>query len=288
MTEVTAGSALRDKTILVSGGSRGIGLAIAVRAAREGASIVLAAKTDKPHRVLPGTIHTAAEQVEAAGGRALPVVCDVRDEAQILAVVEQATDTFGGIDALVLSASALALQGTLDLPAKRYDLMSDINQRGTFLMGRACLPHLIEADNPHILAISPPLDFAEHWWGRHLGWTMTKYAMSLCVRGWAQEFRAQGVAANALWPRTTIATAATKMLGDEIFRHSRTPAIMGDAAHWILSQDSRRCSGNFFIDETVLRDIGVTDFDVYANDSTRPPYLDLLVDEPDGHYFRSR
>ena len=277
---------LCDRTLLVSGGSRGIGLAIAVRAARDGANVVLAAKTDKPHPVLPGTIHTAAEQVEAAGGRALPVVCDVRDETQIHAVVEQAVETFGGIDALVLNASALALKSTLDLPTKRYDLMININQRGTYLMGRACLPYLIKAENPHILAISPPLDFAEHWWGRHLGWTMTKYAMSLCVRGWAQEFKGRGVAANALWPRTTIATAATKMLGEEIFSHSRKPAIMGDAAHWILTQDSRRCSGMFFIDETVLRENGMTNFDVYANDPSRPLYLDLLVDEPDGHYFR--
>ena len=278
---------LRDRTIVVSGGSRGIGLAIAVRAARDGANIVLAAKTGRPHPVLPGTIHTAAEQVEAAGGRALPVVCDVRDEAQINAVVERALESFGGIDAVILNASALALQGTLDLPVKRYDLMSDINQRGTFLMGRACLPHLMQADNPHILVISPPIDFAEHWWGRHLGWTMTKYAMSLCVRGWAQEFKARSVAANALWPRTTIATAATKMLGDEIFRHSRTPDIMGDAAHCILNRDSRECSGNFFIDETVLRDNGVTDFDAYANDPSKPLYLDLLVDEPGGLYFPS-
>ncbi len=276
---------LSNKTIVVSGGSRGIGLAIAVRAARDGTNVVLAAKTDRPHPVLPGTIHTAAEQVEAAGGRALALVCDVRDEEQIHSVVKRTTETFGGIDAVVLNASALALMGTLDLPTKRYDLMSDINQRGTFLMGKACLPHLIEADNPHILTISPPLDFAEHWWGKHLGWTMTKYAMSLCVRGWSQEFKAQGVAANALWPRTTIATAATKMLGDEIFRHSRTPDIMGDAAHWILSRDSRECSGNFFIDEAVLRDNGVTDFDVYANDPSMPLFLDLLVDEPDGHYF---
>ena len=277
---------LSNKTIVISGGSRGIGLAIALRAARDGANMVLAAKTDRPHPVLPGTVHTAAEQVEAAGGRALAAVCDVRDEEQIQFVVKRAMETFGGIDALVLNASALALKGTLDLPTKRYDLMSDINQRGAYLMGKACLPHLIGADNPHILAISPPLDFAEHWWGDHLGWTMTKYAMSLCVRGWAQEFKGEGVAANALWPRTTIATAATRMLGDEIFRHSRTPGIMGDAAHWILRRDSRECSGNFFIDETVLRENGVTDFDVYANDPSTPLYLDLLIDEPDGLYFR--
>ena len=276
---------LRDTTIVVSGGSRGIGHAIALRAARDGANIVLAAKTDRPHPVLPGTVYTAAEEVEAAGGHALAVVCDVRDESQIHSVVEQATAAFGGIDALILNASALALQGTLDLPPRRYDLMSDINQRGSFLMGKACLPHLIEAENPHILAISPPLDFAEHWWGEHLAWTMTKYAMSLCIRGWAREFAEQGVAANALWPRTTISTAATRMLGEEIYRHSREPGIMADAAHWILNRDSRRCSGNFFIDETVLRDAGVTDFDVYANDPSLPLYLDLLVDEPGGRYF---
>ena len=276
---------LRDKTILVSGGSRGIGLAIALRAAGDGANIVLAAKTDRPHRVLPGTIHTAAAEVEAAGGRALPVVCDVRDEAQIVATVEQAVATFGGIDALILNASAIALQGTLELPTKRFDLMSDINQRGSYLMGKACLAHLIEAENPHILAISPPLEFAEHWWGNHLGWTMMKYSMSLCVRGWAHEFKAQGVAANALWPRTTIATAATRMLGDEIFKHSRKPEIMADAAHWVLNQASRNCNGNYFIDETVLRDNGVTDFDVYAHDPSTFLFLDPMVDEPDGRYF---
>ena len=276
---------LRNRTIVISGGSRGIGLAIALRAARDGARIVLAAKTSRPHPLLPGTIYTAAERVEAAGGRALPVVCDVRDEAQIQAVVERTLETYGGIDALVLNASALSLEGTLDIPTKRFDLMSDINLRGTFLMGKACLPHLIESETPHILAISPPLDFAEHWWGDHLGWTMTKYAMSLCVRGWAQEFRTEGVAANALWPRTAIATAATRRLGEEVFRHSRKPAIMGDAAHWILSQDSRKRSGHFFIDEAVLREIGTTDFDVYANDPSAPLYLDLLVDEPDGHRF---
>lgn len=214
------------------------------------------------------------------------MVCDVRDESQIHSVVEQATAAFGGIDALILNASAIALKGTLDLPTKRYDLMSDINQRGSFLMGKACLPHLIEAGNPHILAISPPLDFAEHWWGDHLAWTMTKYAMSLCIRGWAREFADRGVAANALWPRTTISTAATKMRGEEIYRHSREPGIMADAAHWILKRDSRRCSGNFFIDETVLRDAGVSDFDVYANDPSKPLYLDLLVDEPGGRHFR--
>ena len=278
---------LKNKTIVVSGGSRGIGLAIALRAARDGANIVVAAKTADPHPILPGTIFTAAAEIEAAGGRALPVVCDVRDDAQIQSVVEKTIATFGGIDALVLNASALNLQGTLDISTKKFDLMSDINQRGTFLMGRACLPHLIEAENPHILTISPPLEFSDHWWGDHLPWTMMKYSMSLCVRGWAQEFKETGVAANALWPRTTISTAATKLLGDEVFANSRKPEIMADAAYWILTQSSRRCSGSYFLDETVLRDTGVTDFDDYANDPSNPLFTDLLVDEPDGHYFGS-
>ena len=277
---------LGGRTILVAGASRGIGLAIAVRAARDGANVVVAAKTAEPHPVLPGTIHTAAETIEAAGGRALAVVCDVRDEAQIRSTVQQAVSVFGGLDGLVLNASAISLHGTLEIPTKRFDLMSAINQRGTFLMGRACLPHLLRSDNPHILTISPPLEFADHWWGEHLAWTMMKYSMSLCVRGWAEEFSDAGVAANALWPRTTISTAATKMLGEEVFAHSRRPEIMADAAHWILTQDSRGCSGNYFIDEAVLRNAGVTDFDVYANDPTKPIFLDLLVDEPDGHYFR--
>lgn len=277
---------LRDKTILLSGGSRGIGLAIALGAARDGANVTVVGKTGDPHPVLPGTIYTAAEEIEAAGGRALPVLCDVRDEAQILSAVDQTVSRFGGIDVLVLNASALNLSGTLELPTKRFDLMASINQRGTFLMGKACLPHLVKASNPHILALAPPLDFADHWWGQHLAWTMMKYSMSLCVRGWSQEFKEAGVAANALWPRTTIATAATKMLGEDVFTHSRKPEIMADAAHWILTQDSRRCSGNYFIDEAVLRENGVTDFDGYAHDPSTRLYLDLLVDEPDGHYFK--
>jgi citronellol/citronellal dehydrogenase len=277
---------LKNKTVIVSGGSRGIGLAIAMRAARAGANIVVAAKTTKPHPVLSGTIHTAAAEIESAGGHALPIVCDVRDEAQIQSVVEQAVATFGGIDALVLNASALTLEGTLDISTKRFDLMSDINLRGTFLMGKACVPHLIEAENPHILTISPPLEFSDHWWGDHLPWTMMKYSMSLCVRGWTQEFKDVGVAVNALWPRTTISTAATKLLGDEIFDNSRKPEIMADAAYWILTQKSRQCSGNYFLDETVLRDSGVTEFEDYANDPSTPLFTDLLVDEPDGVYFK--
>jgi len=278
---------LKDKTIVVSGASRGIGLTIALRAARDGANLVIVAKTADPHPSLPGTIYTAAAEIEAAGGQALPIVCDVRDEAQIQSAIEKTIATFEGIDALVLSASALALQGTLDISVKRFDLMADINQRGTFLMGRACLRSLMKAANPHILAISPPLDISDHWWGDHLPWTMMKYSMSLCIRGWAQEFKEASVAANALWPRTTISTAATKLLGDEVFAKSRKPEIMADAAYWILTQSSRRCSGNYFVDETVLRDNGVTDFDAYANDPSKPVFLDLLVDEPDGLHFTS-
>ena len=284
MTEAVS---LKNKTVLVSGGSRGIGLAIALRVAADGANVALAAKTAEPHRILPGTIYTAAEEVEAAGGQALPIVCDVRDEMQIQSTVDETVAKFGGIDAIVLNASALSLEGTLDIATKRFDLMAAINQRGTFLMGRACLPRLIEAENPHILTISPPLEFADHWWGEHLSWTMMKYSMSLCVRAWAQEFKEQGVAANALWPRTTISTAATKWLGDEVFRCSRKPEIMADAAHWILTQNSRDCSGHHFIDETVLRDSGVNDFDRYANDPSSPLFLDLLVDEPGGNYFKA-
>ncbi len=278
---------LKDKTIVVSGASRGIGLAIALRAARDGANIVAAAKTGDPHPSLPGTIYTAAAEIEAAGGHALPIICDVRDEAQIQAVVEKTISTFDRIDALVLCASAIILQGTLEIPTKKFDLMTDVNQRGTFLMGRACLPHLVKAENPHILTISPPLDFSDHWWGDHLPWTMMKYSMSLCVRGWAQEFKEAGVAANALWPQTTISTAATKWLNDEVFANSRKPEIMADAAYWILTQKTRQCSGNYFLDETVLRDSGVTDFDVYANNPSNPLFTDLLVDEPDGLYFKS-
>ena len=277
---------LRDKTVFVSGGSRGIGLAIAIRAARDGAKVAIASKTAEPHPKLPGTIYTAAEEVEAAGGRALPIVCDVRDEAQIQAAVEETVSAFGGIDALILNASALALEGTLDIPTKRFDLMAAINQRGTFLVGRAAMPHLFNAENPHILTISPPLDFEDHWWGAHLGWIMMKYSMSLCALGWSQEFKSKGVAANALWPRTMISTAATRWLGEQVFKSSRKPEIMADAAHWILTQPADQCTGNFFIDETVLRQSGIEDFEAYANDPSNPLFMDLLVDEPGGLYFK--
>ncbi|OUU79048.1 MAG: short chain dehydrogenase [Gammaproteobacteria bacterium TMED78] len=268
----------KDKTVIISGASRGIGLSIAKALAKDGANIVLAAKTSEPHPILPGTLYTAAEEVESAGGNALPIVCDVRDESQIDNVVKEAINKFKKIDALVLNASALSLQGTLETPIKKFDLMSNINQRGTFLMGRACIPHLIQSDNPHILTISPPLDFADHWWGKYLPWTMMKYSMSLCVLAWSQEFSKSGLAANALWPKTAISTAATKMLGDAVFKQSRKPEIMADAAYWVLTQDANSCNGNYFLDESVLKDIGIKDFDVYANDPSTPPLTDFLVD----------
>ena len=258
-------STLRGKTLFITGGSRGIGEAIAVRAGEDGANVVIAAKTDRPHRVLPGTIHTAAEAVEAAGGRALPVVCDIRDEEQVAAGVALALETFGGIDVLVNNASAIFLEGTLDTPMKRYDLMTSVNVRGTFTTSKACLPALLEAENPHILNLSPPLSMEPRWFAGHVAYTMSKYGMSMCVLGMAEEFREQGVAVNALWPRTVIQTAALAMVGAGIKpENCRSPRIMADAAHAILTRPSRECTGNFFIDDEVLTAAGVTDLDAYA------------------------
>jgi citronellol/citronellal dehydrogenase len=262
---MTGRSTLRGKTLFITGGSRGIGEAIAVRAGEDGANVVIAAKTDRPHRVLPGTIHTAAEAVEAAGGRALPVVCDIRDEEQVAAGVALALETFGGIDVLVNNASAIFLKGTLDTPMKRYDLMASVNVRGTFTTSKACLPALLEAENPHILNLSPPLSMEPRWFAGHVAYTMSKYGMSMCVLGMAEEFREQGVAVNALWPRTLIQTAALAMVGAEIKpENCRSPRIMADAAHAILTRPSRECTGNFFIDDEVLTTAGVTDLDAYA------------------------
>ena len=262
---MTGRSTLRGKTLFITGGSRGIGEAIAVRAGEDGANVVIAAKTDRPHRVLPGTIHTAAAAVEAAGGRALPVVCDIRDEEQVAAGVALALETFGGIDVLVNNASAIFLKGTLDTPMKRYDLMASVNVRGTFTTSKACLPALLEAENPHILNLSPPLSMEPRWFAGHVAYTMSKYGMSMCVLGMAEEFREQGVAVNALWPRTLIQTAALAMVGAEIKpENCRSPRIMADAAHAILTRPSRECTGNFFIDDEVLTTAGVTDLDAYA------------------------
>ena len=258
---------LKGKTLFVSGASRGIGLAIAKRAAEDGANIILAAKTAEEHPKLPGTIYTAADEVIESGGKALPIVCDIRNEEQVRQAVNSGVEEFGGIDICVNNASAIQLTNTLQTDMKRYDLMHQVNSRGTFLVSKACLPHLLKSDNPHILNLSPPLDMHPKWFGPHVAYTMAKYGMSLCVLGMAEEFKEQGVAVNALWPRTAIATAAIKnaLGGDAIMNISRFPEIMGDAAYTILTKPSKEFTGNFCIDDTVLADNGVTDFSIYAD-----------------------
>jgi citronellol/citronellal dehydrogenase len=267
---------LQGKTLLITGASRGIGLAIALRAARDGANIVVVAKTERPDPRLPGTIHTAVEQINEAGGNGLACACDIRFDEQVQAAVEKAVATFGGIDVLLNNASAIHLSGTLDTPMKRYDLMHDINTRGTFLCSRACLPHLLKASNPHILNIAPPLNIETKWFAPHLAYTMAKFGMSLCVLGMSGEFRERGVAVNALWPKTVIATAAVQNLlgGGDVVKRSRRPEIMADAAHLLLTRNSRECTGNFFVDEDVLRQAGITEFDKYSV----TPGSDLIPD----------
>jgi citronellol/citronellal dehydrogenase len=257
---------LQGKTLLITGATRGIGKAIALRAAADGANIAILGKTAEPHPKLPGTVYSAAEEIEAAGGQALACVTDVRIEDQIGAAVQQTVDTFGQIDVLVNNASAIFLAGTADTPAKRFDLMHSVNVRATFLTSQHCLPHLTKAVNPHILNLSPPLSMEAKWFAPHVAYTMSKFGMSMCVLGMAEELREQGIAVNALWPKTVIATAAVQNLlgGDEIIRRCRKPAIVADAAYAILTRDSRTCTGNFFVDEEVLKEEGVTDLDVYA------------------------
>ena len=273
------GTNLKGKTLFITGASRGIGEAIAIRAARDGANVAVAAKTDRPHRILPGTIHTAVEAIEAAGGNGLAVKLDVRDEASVADGVQKAVDHFGGIDILVNNASAIQLQGTRELPMKRYDLMFATNVRGTYLLSRSCLPHLLKAHNPHVLNLSPPLNMNPAWFRDHVAYTMAKYGMSLCVLGMAEEFREAGIAFNALWPRTVIATAAINVLGGMVKpENCRTAQIMADAAHAILCQDSRHCTGNFFLDEDVLRATGVRDFDHYAVKPGEALMRDLFLD----------
>lgn len=258
-------STLRGKTLFISGASRGIGKSIALRAANDGANVVIAAKTAEPHPKLPGTVFTAAEEIEAAGGKALPCVVDIRFEDQVKSAVEKAVETFGGIDILVNNASAISLTSTLHTPMKRYDLMHQVNTRGTFLCSQVCLPHLLKADNPHILNLSPPLNMETKWFAPHVAYTMAKFGMSMCVLGMAGEFKEKGVGVNALWPKTAIDTAAIRMiLGPEGSKGSRKPSIMADAAHWILTQKANDTSGNFFIDEEVLAGAGVSDLDQYA------------------------
>lgn len=257
-------STLAGKTLFITGASRGIGLAIALRAARDGANIAVTGKTTEPNPKLPGTIYTAAKEIEAAGGHALPIPLDIRFDEQVHSAVEQAAGQFGGIDILVNNASAISLTGTLHTPIKRYDLMMSVNARGTYLCSQACLPHLARADNPHILNLAPPLDLRAKWFAPHLAYTMSKYGMSLCVLGMAEEFRAQGIAVNALWPRTIIATAALQVIPGAEPQRGRTPEIVADAAWHILTRDSRATTGNFFIDEDVLSAAGVNDFSPYS------------------------
>jgi len=257
---------LKGKTLFITGASRGIGKAIALRAARDGANIVVAAKTTEPQARLPGTIHSAAAEIETAGGRALACAVDVRCEEQIQKAVEQAVTMFGGVDVLVNNASAISLTGTLDTPMKRFDLMHQVNTRATFACSRACLPHLRRAANPHFLTLSPPLNLDPKWFAPHLAYTLSKYGMSLCVLGLAEEFRRDGIGVNALWPRTIIATAAIQNLlgGQPAMQRARRPEIVAEAAWHILTRPSRECSGNFWLDEDVLRTAGVGDFASYA------------------------
>ncbi|NGM49530.1 NAD(P)-dependent oxidoreductase [Caulobacter sp. 602-2] len=272
---------LAGKTLFITGASRGIGLAIALRAARDGANIVVAAKTADPHPKLPGTIYTAADEIAAAGGTALPLVVDVRDEASVQSAVDQAVERFGGIDILVNNASAISLTGTLSTDMKRYDLMHQVNTRGTFLTSKACIPHLRKSANPHVLMLSPPLDMSPRWFGGHVAYTMAKFGMSMCVLGMAKEFEADGIAFNALWPRTGIATAAIQfaLTGEEGLKHCRTPQIMADAAHAIFEKPSRELTGQFLIDDTFLYGEGVRDFDQYRVDPTASLMPDFFVPE---------
>jgi citronellol/citronellal dehydrogenase len=274
------GRDLGGKTLFITGASRGIGKAIALRAARDGANIVVAAKSSQKHPVLPGTIHETVEEIEAAGGKGLAIRLDIRDDEAVEAAVEEAVANFGGLDILVNNASAIVLSGTLDLPMKRFDLMFDVNVRGTYAVSRTCIPHLKKAGNPHILNLSPPLNLNPDWFRDHVAYTMAKYGMSMCVLGMAEEFRADGIGVNALWPRTVIATAAINVLGGMVKpEHCRTPDIMADAAHAILVQDARRCTGHFFLDEDVLRATGVRDLRKYSVEAGRPLMKDLFLDE---------
>ena len=271
---------LKDKTLFISGGSRGVGLAIATRAARDGANVALIAKTAEPHPGLEGTVYTAAAQIEEAGGLALPVVGDIRDEEQVAQAVAQAAERFGGIDICVNNASAINLAPTEQIEIRRYDLIQQINTRGTFVTSRACIPYLKQAANPHVLTLSPPLDLQPKWFAGYLAYSLSKYGMSLCMLGLAQEYRAAGIACNALWPRTTIATAAVEFAlgGAAMMRRSRKPEIVADAAYVILNRSSRECTGQFFIDDSVLYETGVRDFEAYSVEPGGTLLADLFID----------
>ena len=273
---------LKGRTLFITGASRGIGLAIALRAARDGANIVIAAKTDKPHPKLPGTIFTAADEITRAGGNALPLVVDVRDEAHVKGAIEKAVATFGGLDIVVNNASAVQRTPVVETDMRRFDLMHQINTRGTFMVSKYAIPHLEKAQNPHILMNSPPLDMQEKWFAGSTAYSIAKYGMSLVVLGLAGELRDKGIAVNALWPRTTIATAAIKNLlgGERVMRMSRTPEIMADAAYLVFQKPARRFTGNFLIDDTFLAAEGVTDFEKYRVDAAEPLAPTFFV--PDG------
>ena len=272
---------LEGKTLFITGASRGIGLAIALRAARDGANIAIAAKTSEPHPKLPGTIFTAAEDIEKAGGKALPLTVDVRDEDAVKAGIDETAEKFGGIDIVVNNASAIQLTPTPQTDMKRFDLMHQVNARGTFMVTKHALPWLEKSGNPHVLMLSPPLDMKEYWFAGHVAYSMAKYGMSMCVLGFAGEFRAKGIAVNALWPRTTIATAAVANIvgGEGMMRASRTPDIMADASHAILTRPSREFTGNFCIDDTILAEEGVTDFEPYRVDPSVALQPDFFVPE---------
>ena len=270
---------LKDRTLFITGASRGIGREIALRAARDGANVVIAAKTAEPHPKLAGTIHTVAVEVRAAGGRALAIQLDVRDDAAIAQAMEAAVAKFGGLDILVNNASAISLTPTTGTPAKRFDLMMGVNTRATFLCSQAAIPHLRKSSNAHILTLSPPLNLDPKWFAGHVAYTISKYGMSMCTLGMAEELKADGIAVNSLWPRTTIATAAVEVhFPAAILKASRTAAIMADAAHAILTSDARRNTGRFYIDEDVLRKAGEKDFDRYAVTPGVPLFQDLFVD----------
>jgi citronellol/citronellal dehydrogenase len=270
---------LKGKTLLITGSSRGIGKAIGLAAARDGANVVITGKSSVPNPKLPGTIFTAAEEIERAGGKALALPLDVREEAQIAEAVARTVERFGGIDVLVNNASAIFLAGTVETPAKRWDLMHQVNARGTFLCSQACIPHLAKAENPHILNLSPPLQMKARWFAPHVAYTIAKFGMSMCVLGMAEELRERGIAVNALWPRTVIDTAALNLLGgDELARHARRPDVVADAARLILLRDSRSCTGNFFVDDEVLRAEGVADLSRYAAVPGNELVTDFFVD----------
>jgi citronellol/citronellal dehydrogenase len=270
---------LRDRTLFITGASRGIGLAIALRAARDGANIAIAAKTADPHARLPGTVYTAAKEIEAAGGAALPLIVDVRDEDSVQRAVDEAATRFDGIDICVNNASVLSLSATADTPMKRFDLMHQVNTRGTFVTTQACLPYLKQGNNPHVLMLSPPLNLQPKWFAPHVAYSLSKYGMSLCTLGMAAELKPFGIAVNALWPRTLIATAAVNnVLGDKLMRHARHPTIMADAAYSILTKSSKDFTGHFLIDDAALAADGVRDFDAYRFDPTCALGIDYFVD----------